>query len=198
MADEANGGRKASPSTSRPEHRQSAARLGHALCVQPKTSLNLRDLRAEDLPAVRRLIATAFAGEAFAVGMFGEAQLDRLVGMTGEYRSWPWASNPIVVVAEVDGVVIGVALATLPGACHLCDEFDEKAVPDSTPAGQIEHEFQLACRAAHRDEDLPAHAHIATVATDPFVQGSGVGRRVVRELVDRLFAIGSSAQCWSA
>lgn len=161
--------------------------------MQPETAVTLRELASGDLPAARRIIATAFAGEAFAVGMFGESRLDRLVGMMGEYGDWPSAPGPIIVGAEAGGVLVGVALATLPGACHLCDEFDETSTPGSTRAERIEHEFQSVCRAAHLGSGLPAHAHIATVATDPFVQGSGVGRRIVRALVDRVFADG--AEC---
>jgi ribosomal protein S18 acetylase RimI-like enzyme len=166
---------------------------GMLLCVQPETSVRVRELGTEDLPAARRIIATAFAGEAFAVGMFGQSRLDRLVGMMGEYGDWPSAPSPIILCAEAGGVLVGVALATLPGACHLCDEFHETSAPGSTGAERIEHEFQSVCRAAHLGERLPAHAHIATVATDPFVQGSGVGSRIVRALVDRVFADG--AEC---
>jgi ribosomal protein S18 acetylase RimI-like enzyme len=161
--------------------------------MQPETAVTLRTLGADDLPAARRLVARAFAGEPFALGMFGESRLDRLVGMTGEYREWPAAPSPLIVGAEAGGVLVGVALATRPGACHLCDEFDESSPPGPTRAARIEHEFQSVCRAAHLDARLPAHAHITTVATDPFVHGCGVGTRVVRAVVDQVFAAG--AEC---
>jgi ribosomal protein S18 acetylase RimI-like enzyme len=156
--------------------------------VPTPATVTLRDLDPDDLPAARRIIATAFAGEPFAVGMFGESRLDRLIGMIGDYRAWPWAADPIVVVAEAGGAVIGSASATLPGACHPCDDFDPVVAPDATQAQRIEHEFQSRCRAAHLDSDLPPHAHITTVAIDPFLQGSGVGGRLVRELIDRIWA----------
>ena len=89
--------------------------------MEREPTVVLRDLRPDDLEAARRIVATAFAGEPFAVGMFGEPPMHRLVGMTGEYSSWPSAANPIVVVAEADGLVVAVASATVPGECHLCD-----------------------------------------------------------------------------
>ena len=161
--------------------------------VQRESELVVRDLVGDDFPVARRIIATAFANEPFTVGMFGESLLDRFVGLTEQYASWPWTSNAVVVGAEAHGNVVGVALATLPGECHLCKGFDETVDPQSTKAEQIEHEFQLACRNAHLNEGLPPHAHIVSVATDPLLHGCGIGRRVVDEVVARIWS--SGAQC---
>ena len=160
--------------------------------MEREPTVVLRDLRPDDLEAARRIVATAFAGEPFAVGMFGEPPMHRLVGMTGEYSSWPSAANPIVVVAEADGLVVAVASATVPGECHLCDHLDAAAAPVVlSQSERIEREFQLACRRAHLTEQLPSHAHISTVATDAFLRGSGIGREVVGELVSRCWKSGA-------
>ena len=158
---------------------------------QHRAELVVRELAPADYAVARRLIATAFGGEPFAVGMFGPSPLDRFVGMAEQYEAWPWGSNPIAVGAEVDGSIVGVATASLSGACHLCDEFDVTDDPSATTAQRIEREFQLACRDAHLGALLPPHAHISTVATEPFVSGSGVGRRVVGALVERLWSVGA-------
>ena len=161
------------------------------LLMESSPAVVLRDLVPADLVDARRIVATAFAGEAFAVGMFGESPLARLVGMTNEYSSWPETSTPLVLAAEVAGLLIGVGSATRPGECRLCDGFDETLRPDTTPAARIERSFQLACRQAHLDSGLPPHGHIATVATDPSIQGAGVGRLVVAGLLDRLRQAGA-------
>ena len=161
--------------------------------MEPEPTLVLRDLRPDDLGAACRIIATAFAGEAFAVGMFGESPLHRLVGMTGEYGDWPWATDPIAMVAETDGLVVGVASATVPGDCHPCDHLDPAEPEGMSRSQRIEHEFQSACRTADLSASLPPHADIATVATDMFLQGSGIGRRVVQDLIDRVWLTG--AEC---
>jgi ribosomal protein S18 acetylase RimI-like enzyme len=159
--------------------------------VQHEAELVVRDLVPDDYAVARRIVATAFGGEPFAAAMFGASPLDRFVGMAEQYDSWPWGSNPVVVGAEVRGSIVGVAMATLPGACHLCDDFDTTDDPTATTAQRIEREFQVACREAHAGARLPPHAHITTVATDPFLAGCGVGRRVVGELVARLGSVGA-------
>jgi ribosomal protein S18 acetylase RimI-like enzyme len=118
--------------------------------------------------------------------MFGESALARFAGLASEYEAWPSAANPIVIGAEAAGHLVGVALATLPGECGLCDTFDQSKPRVSTEAERIEHEFQLACRSSHLTNDLPPHAHITTVATEPILHGSGVGRLLMSALVDRL------------
>ena len=170
--------------------RSTSPRWGSVGTMNLGQPVSLRSLTPADYPVARRLVATAFAGEPFAVGMFGESPLDRFAGMTREYSTWPWQSNPVAIAADVGGALVGVAVATLPGACHLCDGFDETEHPQSTRAEQIEYQFQLASRNAHQSQHLPPHAHIATVVTDLFLRGCGVGERVVHELTERLWAAG--------
>jgi GNAT superfamily N-acetyltransferase len=160
--------------------------------VKSLSPITFRDLSVDDHSVARRLVATAFAGEPFATGMFGGSAIDRLSGMIDQYQTWPWAPNGITIAAAADGAVVGVAVATRPGQCALCDEFDD-AAPDAgaTHADQVEHEFQIACRAAHIAADLPPHAHITTVAIDPFLHGCGVGALLVDELLGRVWSVGA-------
>jgi ribosomal protein S18 acetylase RimI-like enzyme len=151
----------------------------------------VNDLQPDDVPVARRIIATAFAGEPFAVGMFGDSPLARFVGMHEQYRSWPWDPSPVAVVARAGREVVGVAQGTRPGHCHLCDTYDESVRHPESRADRIEHEFQLECRRAHLRADLPAHGHISVVATEPFIHGSGAGRLLVAALLDRLRSAGA-------
>jgi N-acetylglutamate synthase-like GNAT family acetyltransferase len=148
--------------------------------------------RAED-PLARRIIATAFAGEPFAYGMFGESPIDRLAGMTDTYREWPFAERPLIAAASADQALLGVAVATLPGDCHLCEQFEDVALDsDATRGERIEHEFQLASRQAHLEAGLPPHAHIATVAIDPLLHGGGVGLGLVDWLLGQIWQSGAT------
>ena len=155
-------------------------------------TVNIRPLTPTDHPTVRRIVATAFAGEPFAFGMFGESPLDRLVGTLQQYASWPDSPELLALVAEHDGVLLSVATATPPGRCWLCDEFDPAAAPGDGPGDAIDHEFHRRCREAHLGSALPPHARITTVATDTFLAGAGIGGRLVRELAAQVFAGGAT------
>ncbi len=154
------------------------------------SALSFGDLSVDDLQMARRLVATAFAGEPFAYGMFGESAVGRFVGMANEYADWPNSPNPVTVAAMSETTLVGVALATRAGACHLCDDFDSSGEVGTTDAARIEHEFQLACRQAHLASGLPPHAHVQTVATEAFLRGSGLGRDLMVELLERLCRLG--------
>ena len=145
------------------------AGAGHYALV---ASLAIRTVDAGDYQMARRLVATAFVGEPFV----------------SDYAAWPSAPNPVLIGAETAGHLVGVALATLPGECALCDGFDQSKTTVDTEAERIEHEFQLACRHSHLTNKLPPHAHIGPVATDPTLHGTGVGRLLMSALADRLRA----------
>src|SRR5207342_1221553 len=89
---------------------------------------------------------------------------------------------------EAGGHLVGIALATLPGQCELCEAFDQsKPGPTmETDAERIEREFQSACRRSHLTTELPPHAHITTVATEPALHGSGIGRALMDALAEAL------------
>jgi len=156
------------------------------------STVTIRPLVLTDHPLVRRIVAAAFAAEPFAFGMFGESALDRLVGTSLQYASWPQPPELLVLVAERDGVVLAVAAANAPGQCWLCTDFDPASAPGDGAGEVIDHEFHRRCRDAHLGNGLPTHARITTVATDPFLTGAGIGGRLVRELVAQVFADGAT------
>jgi GNAT superfamily N-acetyltransferase len=161
--------------------------------MSDRPELLFRDLVSADYPVARRMIAAAYAGEPFATGMFGEAPLDRFSGMANQYASWPSGQNPVIIGADAGGTLVAVALATLPGNCPVCQEPATVLEPGSSDAERVEHEFQALARQSHLENKLPPHAHISTVATEPFLTGIGLGSQIVGELLHRLRS--SGARC---
>ena len=72
------------------------------------SEITLGDLRSDDVPAARRLVATAFAGEAFRVGTVGDVPVARFAGMAEQYRSFPESPDALVQAAYVGDQVVGV------------------------------------------------------------------------------------------
>lgn len=140
----------------------------------------------DEYPIARRIVATAFGGEPFARGMYGESPLARFAGLADDYATWPSSPHPILIGAEAAGHLVGVALATLPGECGLCDAFDQTKKTIVIEAERINEEFLLVSRRSHLTNELPPHAHITTVATDPTLHGTGVGRLLMNDLIDCL------------
>lgn len=162
--------------------------------IHHRLAISIRMLGPSDLEQVRRMVATAFAAEPFAFGMFGESPVDRFVGMIGQYENWPEAPNPLVLVASAGPSIVAVALSILPGECHLCDDWEptlEAFGHEPTVAESIESEFQSRCRSAHLSSALPSHAHIQTVVTEQFLAGAGIGRQIMNELLQRLHREGA-------
>lgn len=107
--------------------------------------------------------------------------------MAHHYETWPDAPNPVVIGATAGGHLVGVALATLPGECALCDaplpSFDGDGAAE---ADRIEYEFAVASQRAHGANDLGPHARIETVVTEPTLHGSGIGRVLMGSAIDHL------------
>jgi GNAT superfamily N-acetyltransferase len=149
---------------------------------------------ADEVPVARRVVASAFANEAFAFGMFGDAPIDRFVGMMGEYADWPSSpSTSIIVAARHNGHLLAVAHATLPGSCFLCDDWVDDIDPRVARSAAMEREFRLICRESHLAQQLPPHAHIESVATEPFIAGRGVGAGLMQSVLQALSD--SGVQC---
>lgn len=154
--------------------------------VSTDSELAIGRVPASDYAAARRLVASAFAREPFAFGMFGDSALARFAGMVHHYETWPDAPNPVVLGASTGGHLVAVAFATLPGECGLCDAPLPALGADVDKAERIEYEFQLASQRAHRGNDLGQHARIETVVTEPTLHGSGIGRVLMAAMIDDL------------
>lgn len=142
-------------------------------------------------PQLARIVAAAFSGEAFTVGMYGPHRSERYRRLLDDYRSFP-SSSYEVAVASVDDTAVAVATLQRPGACALCTTAAPELDADADKGAQIDHEFELRCRAAHASAHLPPdHARIPTVATEPFLAGEGLGRLVVASVLDRAWELGA-------
>ncbi len=156
------------------------------LSVSVVPALTTRMVDVDEYPIARRIVATAFAGEPFARGMYGDSPLDRFAGLADDYATWPSSSHPMLIGVEAAGHLVGVALATLPGERGLCDVFDRTDKIRATKAERINDEFLLRSRRSHLTNALPPHAHITTGATDPTLHGTGVGRHLMTALIHSL------------
>lgn len=148
--------------------------------------LTIGDVPLRDYPLARRLVASAFAQEPFARGMFGDSAVARFIGMAHEYEEWPSASNPVVIGATAGGHLLGVAVATLPGECGLCDTPSLSLDGRGGEGHRIEYEYQLACQRAHVVNEIAPHARIGPVATEPSLHGNGIGRVLMAAVIDQL------------
>jgi ribosomal protein S18 acetylase RimI-like enzyme len=154
--------------------------------VSVAPALLTRRIAPDEYPAARRIVATAFADEPFVHAMYGEAALDRFIGLADEYSTWPSSAHAITIGVEAAGHLVAVAVATPPGQCGLCDTFVATERIPATEGERILDEFLAVCRHVHVGNVLPPHAHITTVATDPMLHGSGVGRLLMEALVEHL------------
>jgi GNAT superfamily N-acetyltransferase len=164
----------------------SGAQSGQPARVSLVPTLTTRMVEVDEYPIARRIVATAFEGEPFARGMYGDSPLARFAGLADDYAAWPSSSHPILIGVEAAGHLVGVALATLPDQCGLCDVFDQTKKTVVTNAERINDEFLLVSRRSHLTSKLPTHAHITTVATEPTLHGTGIGRLLMSALIDVL------------
>jgi GNAT superfamily N-acetyltransferase len=143
-------------------------------------------------PQLRRIVAAAFSGEPFTIGMYGPIRSERYRRLLQDYQDYP-SDRYDVTVAAVDQVVVALASLELPGDCGLCTRPMPELAADADAGAAIDHAFELRCRHAHASSGLPDdHARITTVATEPFLAGEGIGRRVVAAALDRAWAHGAS------
>jgi ribosomal protein S18 acetylase RimI-like enzyme len=147
----------------------------------------LRDAVPGDLPVVRRILALAFAGEPFTIGMYGPSRIQRLRGTLAGHADWP-DDDRLVIVATLDEMIVGVAGATRAGCCSRCDTPGKPLPDDPSPDDRIDHALRTRIGASHRSYQQTPHGHINSVAVDPGAQGAGIGRTLVTGLVDRLCA----------
>jgi len=151
-------------------------------------ALHVRDLVADDWPAAAGVAARAMCHEPFMVAILGEDQLARVGEAARMYRAWPWSDDIVATGAFVVDELVGMAVASPPPTCRLCERIDSGRRPPDDVVGRRMHEFDVAARAAHQGQ--PPHSRVAPVAVEPVAQGAGVGAAVVGALVQRLDALG--------
>jgi GNAT superfamily N-acetyltransferase len=151
----------------------------------------IRPMRPGEEPQLRRIVAAAFSGEPFSVGMYGPDRAERYRRLLQDFAEFPTARH-LVTVAAVDDAVVALAALQAPGTCSLCGSEPEAPGPDADAAAHIDFEFARRCRAAHLGAGLPSdHARITTVATEPFLAGSGIGRQVVLAALAQAWELGA-------
>ena len=143
-------------------------------------------LAEHEWPAVRGLLHRTFANEPFTVEMYGQSLLDRWGDSWGLYSSVQSADYTLALGLRLRDVLVGVALGSIPGHCHLCEVLALEARPDD-PHLAIEWEFNQ--NIAQQHDTLGKHAWITKVAVEPALQGQGIGRRLFESADDALKAM---------
>lgn len=163
--------------------------------------LEFGELDEQQWPVARRIIAGAFLDEPFVRGMYGDAPVDRFLGMFGLHEQLPSAPGELVLGAWGNGVLLAVATVTMPGECAYCEGWIDDGPADETHASIIDREFRLGVREHHRAAGLPPHSHITTVAVESALRGSGLGGALMAEICRRLSAGGPVTvvlECYAA
>jgi GNAT superfamily N-acetyltransferase len=141
----------------------------------------IRSVTAEEWPAAARLVGRAMWEEPLAFVMSGEDRLTRFAGMQDLFLGADLVERGRPVVgAFARGHIVAVAAATPPADCPYC-----ATVPAEPPT----HGWDVAFRPVHEKlhvahRDLPPHWRIAPVASEPGLQGIGLGGLVVRAIVE--------------
>ena len=144
----------------------------------------IRAVTPEEWPAAARLVGRALWDEPIARVMSGEDRLERFAATQDLFVGTdPLGKGRPVVGAFAGPHVVAVASASDPSECPYCAPLSADTPP---------HAWDLAFRGvneklhvAHRD--LPPHWRIAPVASEPGLQGIGLGGLVVRAIVEEAY-----------
>jgi ribosomal protein S18 acetylase RimI-like enzyme len=152
------------------------------------TPVDVRPLNREAWPEAMRLCGRAFRDYEYARALFGDDPLDRLARVTDEFASVPWDPAELTAGAWSGAALVGLAGADPPGRCRVCRRERQERPPAADPIATAGYEFERERRAAH--SGLAPHSQLRHVAVEPGFQGLGVGRTVVRAVLDALRGAG--------
>lgn len=156
------------------------------------TALDVRPLDEAEWPEALRLFGRAFRDYAYARALFGEDPIDRLAGITDEFSSVPWDPAEHTAGAWAGSALVGLAGADPPGRCRVCRLDPPPAAPPADDRiATAGYEFERERRAAHAG--LAPHTQLRHVAVEPGFQGLGIGRTVVRAVMDAVRSSGGGA-----
>jgi GNAT superfamily N-acetyltransferase len=147
------------------------------------TALPLRTIEEREWPGAVGVIHRALFDQPFARLTYGEDALARWGRSYDDYSELRRAQYCVALGAFAGSVVVGVVLASLPGACPACKEPSETA-PTSDAVDVMNWQFDRDRAAVHRAQ--PAHAWISKMTVEPALQGLGIGRSLLDAVTARL------------
>lgn len=132
-------------------------------------NLSVAPLSQSEWPTVRGLLHRVFANEPFTIDMYGEPLLNRWGGSWDLYSSVRSSDYTLALGVRLGDVLVGVALGSTPGHCHLCQVLAQEMQPDD-PHLAVEWEFNQ--NIAQQHGALGEHAWVTKVAVEPALHGS--------------------------
>jgi GNAT superfamily N-acetyltransferase len=151
--------------------------------VEPK----IRPVTAEEWPAATELAARAFLDEPYTVVAFGDDRLDRFATLNDHYRAAkPDANGRLMLGAFAGSHVVGIAGAYPPASCPYCRRATAEDLASDDPFDIAFRDVDVLTRRSHAE--LEPHWYVAPVATEPVLQGSGIGRLLMDRLAEAAMA----------
>lgn len=141
-------------------------------------ALEVRRLASTDADAAMDLCREAFLDEPFIIDLFGDDRDERRRGAAAMFSDAALGPHDFLMGVHADDRVVGVALVSPSGHCHVCAESD---APPRAGMPMAEWEFLRDVATAHAA--LGTHGWIGKVAVDPAEQGRGIGRSLVAAAV---------------
>ena len=147
------------------------------------TALPLRTIEEREWPGAVGVIHRALFDQPFARQTYGESALARWGRSYDDYCELRREHYSVALAAFAGSVVVGVVLASLPGACRACRDPSVTA-PGGDPVDVMNWQFERDRAAVHRRQ--PAHAWISKMTVEPALQGLGIGRSLLDAVTARL------------
>lgn len=152
------------------------------------TPIEIRDLRAEDIPAAVGVLARGMRDNPMHVAAYGDDPDDRLRchaklmrAVLHTMRAW----QPIC--ATRDGLLVGVTGVAPPGTCQSTALQRLRMLPAVLPIGPRRSMRVRRWIADWAERDLAEpHVHLGPLAVDAHLQGHGIGSQIMREYCHRL------------
>jgi GNAT superfamily N-acetyltransferase len=155
-------------------------------------SIEVRDLRPEEIPEAVGVLARGMRDNPLHVAAYGSDPARRLRShgrlMTGLFRVFG-AQQPIVAVAG--GVLVGVAGMTPPGRCQPTFVQRLRLLPDLAGLGlRVFLRVSSWLDSWSKHDPKEPHVHLGPVSVDAHLQGHGIGTLLMEEHCRRLDAHG--------
>jgi GNAT superfamily N-acetyltransferase len=143
----------------------------------------LRAIEEREWPGAVGVIHRALFDQPFARQTYGESALARWGRSYDDYSELRHEHYSVALGAFAGSVIVGVALASLPGDCRACRNPSQTA-PHGDKVDVMNWQYDSDRAAVHRAQ--PSHAWISKMTVEPALQGLGIGRSLLQAVTAHL------------